>query len=1607
MRRESWLALLTLLWVFGALAALIRSEPPRGRVLGKVVAAETGQALAEVTVWFQNPKGEWKAVSKEDGSFELPNLPVGTYTITASAYAHRLEPTPLTLREGEMRTLLLALEPVEPFLELIHPQTVFHPLEAIKVGVRGFVSVDELRVQIWKVTWQRELSTEVPLTKLLPLLEEVRWGWWQGSETLRDALRTIAPCLTSVSDTVVPITQRDAEGVFLQFVPLPLAEDGIYLVRFSAAEVERVGLVIRTRLGLVVKLGRNHQDEPTVVAYVADLKSGKPVKGVRVTAWAQQRRGGQERDLQVGAGVTNADGLSVFNLAPKTISAADHLFVVASTNGLAPVAWAAIADYELEEAVQSSASHAGVIYTERPVYRPGNTVHFKGLVRRWSESGYQLPTQTLWTLLVRDPDDNIVHRTTVMVNEFGSFSGSLKLNEEAPTGTYTLVAFPEKVDEGNGAVTGAFAVAAYRKPEVQVIVKPTRYRFTQRDTVRVEVTARYYFGLPVAGAKVSYWVTRVPLAGREEIAQWNETGGEGVLEGETRTDEAGRALLQLPLEALKTEEPFTDFRYTVYVTVEATGYQFAEGQANFLATQGDWQIGAWCEPSFVRPEETVTANAKVLHWDTKKPIPNAVVQWRAGVVEWRGDEEQVQWRYRGQSQTNAKGEAQWQFAPVESGEWKVEALVTDQKGNLIGAIAYLWVTPQKGFFPAPPQAPPLQLRLDKPTYRVGETAKLIVHSKVPDAAVLLTLEGERLRSAQVLRLRNGMAEWQFPLSPILLPNAYVSAALVWNKRLAQQTQPVLFHLDAYRLQVVVRSDKPQYEPREPAQLTVQVRDEGGKPVRAELSLAVVDEAIYAIREDDPESVFRAFYAARPNQVLTRYSFPWLAWQGDKGEAETVRRYFPDTALWIAHLVTDEKGEATVKLTVPDTLTQWRVTAIAHTADTRIGFGIARFRCTKPFGVRLALPSVLTQGDHTTARAIVHNGTDAPLTAEVRISVRSPDGKATLTDLVAEPLVQTVTVAPNKTASVQWQFNASKSGKLVVRVTAKTAQGHRDAEERNITVMPHATERIVTRTVFLAPTETERKVLLVLPPNADLTATRLEVRLAPSVFSALLGALEYLATYPYGCVEQTMNSFLPDLMVWQLLRGRQMRLPWLERELPRMVERGLTRLYRFQHEDGGWGWWEEDPTDLWMTALVVRGLAEAKRAGFPVSQHALARGVQALQRLLLQQGQKRDADAVAFALFALARSGQPFPQLFPPTLARPVSVPNPNARTALAELVERCTPYGLAFLCLALHEWKHPAAQAVAEQLLRKALPLQEGLQWGAQGDRFDRRTSWVLDEEVTAWVLLALMRTNQVSPIAAAETVKTLLQRRRGVGWLSTKDTAAILEALLEFSRRYELRQQKAPLTVELHLNGIVRSLSLPSEAIIQPEQTVALSEALQLGTNEVRFIKPAGSSLWATVVCRQALTLPERTGEVVTGHKAVERRYERLLPRVEEGALIWQARPLQDNDVVRVGDLVRVTVTVNCSNEFMVLEDPLPAGFAPVVREEMEREEAAVEGMRPKEVRDDRTVTFFRFAGKYRVRYLLRAEVPGEYHILPPRLWHMYGTDRWLGAEARLSVRP
>ena len=187
------------------------------------------------------------------------------------------------------------------------------------------------------------------------------------------------------------------------------------------------------------------------------------------------------------------------------------------------------------------------------------------------------------------------------------------------------------------------------------------------------------------------------------------------------------------------------------------------------------------------------------------------------------------------------------------------------------------------------------------------------------------------------------------------------------------------------------------------------------------------------------------------------------------------------------------------------------------------------------------------------------------------------------------------------------------------------------------VEPWGLQQNVAQSGALRGDKDEIKRSLVLPQDVNADASTLRIDLAPSIAGTLMSALDFLATYPYGCVEQTMSSFLPNILVTKAIKDLGLTPPAASTELDKKIAAGLERLYMFQHDDGGWGWWQTDETHPFMTAYVVAGLAQAKDAGYPIDEQRLKNGRDSLLKQI-KENPRALADIRVYMIYALALSG---------------------------------------------------------------------------------------------------------------------------------------------------------------------------------------------------------------------------------------------------------------------------------------------------------------------------------------------------------------------------------
>ncbi|HEX8464611.1 MAG TPA: MG2 domain-containing protein, partial [Abditibacterium sp.] len=1194
-------ALLTLLGVGGALAFSVSQETAVGRVEGRALLGEDQKPLPRVKVTLVANQGPYasetatsevrrfRAETDAQGRFQVARLPVGFYRLSAASKAHSTDETSVFVSEDEVSEVPLRLKRSQPDLQVTPQQTEWLSSEEVTLPVHGYVDGAAVSLASTSPAASGALRVRIFRTQLSQMLRDADAARALGTVGNRYTPISMLPAAILhpkiaqspqlVATRSIPIAGADIEGWFHQRLKLGALRPGLYLVDVKHGAHSVCAQMRVSDTALVVKKSRD-----TLLAWTVDSQSGAP----RPNAAIQVFQGGKA----LASARSDAQGLA--RIALKRGSEAEgRLMTLASLGGSEAV----VGQYDggSDESRGQFTVHA---YTDRPIYRPGGVVSFKGIARRTLDAGlrYAVPTGENVAVEVRDPSGGRVMRTALKTNRFGSFHGTATLSPEAPTGLYSIV-----MSLGGEEHTADFAVASYRKPEFSATLTPNEKHYAFGDRVEMMLGATYYFGAPVSGAKAHYTVFRAPdwasqpqdeadfEATEDELgdeAAYADESGEVVEEGNVTLDGNGQAIIGFAAqkqgekasdeESESMDEP-QDQIYSVQVTVTDAANRAVDASGQVPVTAGDFRLSARTAGYFSAPGELTAITVSAQDFEGK-PVAGAPIRLVSSYETSGNNSAKASPAQNLSATTGADGRAVIRVTPPREGVLTLRAETSDAKKRAIVATQTLWVAGDEGGdYDA--SYSELSLLTDKKRYQAGETARVLLNSESGSGTALVSIEGSKLFRSFLVPLEHRSTAVRVPISGDYGPNITLSACLVRDKKLARSEAPLRVEVPQRQIRVAVQSDRAKYQPGDRVSYRVQTSDFQGKPVPAEISFGVVDEAIYALQEDDKTALRSAFYPRNPNSVETSYSFEPL-YLGDANKAAPVieaRRKFLDTAFWQSDLQTDERGQANVSFRLPDNLTTWRATAVAQTLDTAFGRRTQQVVVAKDFFVRLETPRFLTGGDATQISALVHNDSATAQTATVKLEA---DGLK-----LGGEATQSVEIGAGAIGRVVWPVETDAAGQNFAGLahfklsawTPKSANGIQltDAVETDVPVRARGRERIEN---FVGHLEPGAQVSHQLPIDAAAIAgaSRVTVRITPSVSDSLVGALKYLVGFPYGCTEQTMSRFLPDILVQRTLRLRgegDAEAVQLKKRLPAMVRDGLTRLSRFQHPSGGWGWWE--------------------------------------------------------------------------------------------------------------------------------------------------------------------------------------------------------------------------------------------------------------------------------------------------------------------------------------------------------------------------------------------------------------------------------------------------
>jgi len=1354
-------------------------------------------------------------------------------------------------------------------------------------------------------------------------------GSENNAATLKGALSTTP---------VFKRTIKNLDGC--ESVELPVLDRGMYAIYGkSGKENETAGLLV-SKLGIVTKSWTEDKNGETL-AYAIDLVSGQPVEGVSLKLyWDGKLKASGSTDSD---GLFNQPGLDEGSLVVIG-QKGDDLAIVSPY-------------YYYGYGGETSKTY---LYTDRPVYRPSQDVYFKAITWKVNGGAYSIPNGTA-RIQIKDPKGNVVYDKNMTINDFGSISGKFKLSDEPPLGYYGIAVEIKDLDTGYGN----FQVEEYKKPEYQVSVTMDREQYVSGDTMNADITATYYFGSPVVDADVEYTIRKSdwwsPCWGGYRCYYAEDIGMRPYYYGETVTTGTGKTGADGKFRVTLVPQADRNSIYTIEAKVTDKSRREVTSSASATVSKGEFDFYITTDRWSYEKGDHVRINVKSIDINDK-PV-SAFGKLTIEQHEWdRGySKEKVTTILKQDVETSSSGEAVIDFVPDVAGSFYITINGTDARGNEISADGYFYVSDERPRWDYWSQ---LDVKLDRDAYEAGDTAKVTIESPVANFAVLVTVEGPKLYEHYVKTFNGTTGSLEIPVKAEYEPNVDIYAIVVANMTQYSQSARLILPPEEKFLNVDIITNKESYMPRDEAVFTIVTKDNDGNPVAAELSLGVVDESIYAIVEESTEEIEKFFYGLRWSSVSTQNSWTGYgrvleetaagavqsasapsanigladrAMKSGEGGLVTpqTRKYFPDTAFWHAHVTTDSSGRATVRVTMPDSLTTWRATARAVDKSFRVGQNTDKVITRKNLVVRMETPRFLTQNDELLVSAVVHNYLKN--TKEVVVELN-----ATGVDVIGET-TQTISVAPGADERVDWQVTANSCCKANFTVRALTNE-ESDAMETLIPILPHGIEEQDSwaGSISDSSSNTVTKNIIV-PDDSIYSATNLSIMISPSIASTAFDALEYLATYPYGCVEQTMSAFLPDVYVSQVLKSLDINNDKLEKELPDMVSKGLQNLYKLQHSDGGWGWWENDETHPYMTAYVVYGLTQAKKAGFAVDSNVLANGLRSLK----EQYASGSADANTMAYMAYALSFHEKPTSYPKD--------------------EKLSDYGKALKTLAMLNTGE--STTFPTSLDKSAICDEIMCHWSAETFHYSWNSN---DIETTSYVLMALIKTNPNSN-KIEPAVRWLVSKRHGRRWESTKDTATAVFALAEYLK---ISRELSPNYVaKIYLNGeLVKSVK--KDDAFDMDNEISLSP--KTGTNELRIVKEGSGKLYYAIFLRYFKE--EENIKAKSSGITVKRTYNTT------GA--------------RSGDYIRVNLSIDVPSdlEYIILEDPIPAGCE-VVEEPQSVGPYWEYGYywsywySEREVRDEKVVYFMTYLhpGKNEISYTLRAEVPGSYHVMPATAWNMY----------------
>ena len=1426
-------------------------------------------------------------------------------------------------------------------------------------------------------------------------------------------------------------------------IPLTFRDDkekgGTFLLRVgsgSAKNQEKATTGYRifqiTDLAITVKRANNQ-----LLVWVTSLSTGLPVSGVKLYA--------ETKDFRFDLGKTDNDGLllvdrkkahRVVTVDPNGDEAQMSLEKLASAIILAQkgndYSWVTLEDEAKEipagvqaESSNSSSNVKGMAFTERGIYRPGDKVSFKVVFRKFENSVPRVPGLSSVHLVVKGPRGDKVVTQKLELTEFGTAFGTVQMKKFHPLGTYRIY-FYTKDDEKTLLTSSTYELQEFRPPRHKVRIdfrtsSATDSRFVDRTVHRDYLTAKikglYYAGGPVRHGKVSWNVryvgTSFNVKGEQDYEFCSHLLGPSPLleNGESMLDEAGIVEVKLPI----SPEVLSG---TMGIEVQATVLDFDGRPATSTekyTVKPDILIGTSKHAEEVEMGASTTLRAIVLDRNGKRMQQGDVevevmrqtylsVRKRdaTGNTRWEGEEVFTR-QFRAPIKI-VKGRAAFDFDFRNGGKYLLRFHYKGEDGKSYSASSLYQVS---GYWydgdERQKRESMLSLNPDKLTYSSGDKAKIAIRGKRRASCYLLTVERDSVIEHRLVKLPDGKGSVEVNLKSDYAPNVYVSLIAPCGRTRfpiyateADVFKPVSL-FGVARLNVrpasktlaveILPDPSDRYPlPGDRMSVTVKVRDGLKKPVNAEVALCVVDEGILALTGFQTPDLTKLFAETLlrldvttsdlRSKILAQSPFrefrskPFTGGGGNErgasGSKVQERKNFDPLAFWAPALVTGSDGDVLVDFVLPDTITAYRVYAVVVDKGARYGSNQIEQKVVKPFYLEPGLPRFLVRGDKLSFSVAMFNKTDHK--GKATLSITAPS------NVSLEYTQKPVEIGAYASVTVPIKAKVGMTG------PAKFSfEGHFEGGSDKVTKsIPVRSRLTMSDRVAIGRLSGQGIVKALLPPDMDdipkdeRSEMSASLTITDNPLIRLAPGLKYLLKYPYGCIEQTSSGVMSLAGLRALVRDGRIPGITLE-EADKFLEPGIERILSMQLSDGSFSYWPgSGSTHSWGSAFAAQALHVASQAGFAVPEARMAKVHKYLKSLADGYLKLKEYHTTeALVLYVLASEGKGDVKLMK-QLANRMDKFSREAKVVFLLASMKASS-------MARYQVDGLLQELVAEESANPSKTIFDSHHFGSAVREM-------------AFMLMLSCELDQRASIGASIAERVINKAGDTGRWHSTHDTGWCLLALADYFKNVEFLKSPVSLTVR-HGSKNERLTLKPGLPL-----TVDVDAALLTEKPTLTIESSGNTPLFYNL--RYRIPMTEALRRTLAKGYDVKRTYK----------LAGDSKR-----AIRVGDIVEVQLDLDIPlrGEYLVLEDPLPAGLVAI--NSKLKTEPAVHNRADEEsnygwwdgwwafvpqhveMKDDRVMAFrnVSWSEHYRYVYYARAVAPGTFTAPSAKVQEMYRPNR------------